>query len=149
MRPLFAALLAAAVLLGACGSENSGPSGSPVIGDISLARTGGIAGIDEEVTITADGEILLRRGLDGELQSTGEGLDPAELEALHDLVATAEFRALESDYADPNLCCDQFHYNVTAAVGGDTVTTATADGVEAPEILGQVLAILTPILDAN
>jgi hypothetical protein len=109
---------------------------------VSLSTTGGVAGTDEVVVVQADGTILRNATRGSDPEPTGATMPAAELDALHELVGSEEFAALEDTYIPDGLCCDQFHYELSAQVGATTITSATADGVEAPAVLQQVVAQL-------
>lgn len=162
MRRTPAILLAssAALLLPlmSCGDEAGSPTTDPTpttadepvetegeVGDVSLTRSGGIAGGFVTVVVQPDGTILRSDGPDQEPAATGETMSAAELEALQASVGSQAFAELDSTYVPADLCCDQFHYEVTAEVDGEVIESATADGVDAPEALDEVVQQLNAV----
>jgi hypothetical protein len=62
------------------------------------------------------------------------------------MVASPEFAALLETYVPPEgVCCDFFFYEVTAEVGDTTIRTTTADTVETPAILQQVIDLMSAL----
>jgi hypothetical protein len=123
-------------------SASTTSAGSSEVGDVTLSTTGGVAGVDDVIVVQADGTILRSPTLRSDPEPTGETMPADELDALHRLVGTEEFAALEDTYIPDGLCCDQFHYELSAQVGDATITSATADGVDSPEVLQQVVSQL-------
>lgn len=143
------ALGVALVLLAACGaaapgetpagkagtSETTPSAGNDQAGSDIVAiwtRTGGIAGLHEEMTVHADGTLILDRG--GKTQ-TGQ-VAPEFLRQLKELVASAAWQNIEPSYGRQSP--DAFAYTVEA--GGKSVQTY--DGAQPPEPLAYVLQLL-------
>ena len=62
------------------------------------------------------------------------------------MVTSPEFAEL-LDYVPPEgVCCDFFFYEVTAEVGDRTIKSTTADTVETPPILQQVIDLLSGLM---
>jgi hypothetical protein len=95
-------------------------------------KTGGIMGLDETLTVYADGrfELADKRGA----SQSGQAV-PAELDALKQLLASPEFAALDPAYKASG--ADLFTYQITVPGTGKTVVTM--DGAATPEVLGQVI----------
>ncbi|KAA0234284.1 MAG: hypothetical protein EDR02_09860 [Actinobacteria bacterium] len=119
---------------------------SAEVGDVSLTVSGGIAGGYQQVVVEPDGTILYSNATDQQPEPTGETMSADELEALHTTVGSDEFAALESTYVPAGYCCDQFHYEVTAEVDGEEITSATADGIESPDALDEAVFQLNSLL---
>ena len=101
---------------------------------IAYHKSGGIAGIDETLTVYADGAIELhRRG--GAIRAQAE---PSDIQALQKLLASPEFAALQ--LAPPPIAPDQFVYELS--VPGRKQPIVTADGAENPPVLDQVIDLL-------
>jgi hypothetical protein len=114
------------------------------VGEVALVRSGGIAGSIVSVTVGAEGELEVV--VDGEVVPT-EPTPSDQLEALHELVSSPDFGALETSYIPPEgFCCDLFSYSVSAEVGDEIIETTTGDGVETPAILQQVIDLLSGLI---
>jgi hypothetical protein len=98
--------------------------------------------MDEVIVVHSDGTILRSPAQGSDPEPTGETMPADELDALHERVGSEEFAALEDTYIPDGLCCDQFHHELSAQVGDATITSATADGVDSPEVLQQVVSQL-------
>ena len=145
MKILLAALAALAVLAGCNDPE---PSAGPTkdVGTVELHRVGGLEGLDQSVRVDEDGRVELRDIGEDDFTRTGDALSDEDLEQLHRLVGSEEFAELEDRYAPEDECCDRFEYTVTADVAGEDVSSATLDGVDAPNILDEAIAILLPYI---
>jgi hypothetical protein len=120
----------------------------PPTGDLKgvlviFKRSGGIAGVNETLTVYDDGRITVagRRG-----ESTAQ-VAPAELSELRRLLASPEFAALDARY--PAVGADLFIYSITIPTGGKPQTIVTMDGAKNPPILDQVLGELGKLLQAQ
>lgn len=166
MKTLLATTAASVLLLAGCGADEdpdngdttastvgSAPTtstsapdhGSSDVGEVRLETTGGVAGVDRVVVVAPDGAVSAATATGEEPLVTGTVLDAEELGALHTAVSSTEFAALEETYVPEGLCCDQFNYTVTATVDGDEIVSATADGVETPEVLQRVVDQLSAL----
>jgi hypothetical protein len=99
---------------------------------ITYNKSGGIAGINDTLTVYADGTLKLqnRRGEDRTAQ-----VDPSELNKLRDLLASPEFAGLQ--LSPPVVAPDQFAYELT--VPGRAEPIVTVEGAQNPQILSQVI----------
>jgi len=138
-------------LLAACGQGNtdnptttSEPNTTIVVGDVTLTRSGGFAGFTTTVTVGSDGAVVVTT----DSETLPEAVLPeSELDALHGLVGSPDFAALEESYVPPEgVCCDFFFYTVTAAVGNTAIESTTADTVETPQILQEVIDLLEGLI---
>jgi hypothetical protein len=111
------------------------------IGEIRMTVTGGVAGVQQTVVVMPDGTVMAGEG-GAEPEAIGRSLEAAELTALREDVGSEDFAALDDTYVPDGLCCDQRHFTVSAQVGDTTITSATADGIEAPPVLDDVVAQL-------
>lgn len=149
VRSLAVALL---LFLASCGAGTTGTTGNttttsePIVevGDVSLTRSGGIAGFVTMVTVSSEGVVTVVDDSQGRRESILPG---AELDTLHSMVRSPDFAALLETYVPPEgVCCDFFFYEVTAAVGDSIVVTTTADTVETPLVLQQVIDLLSGLM---
>ena len=142
-------------LLAACGAGDSGSSTTTsgptttsepavVVGDVTLTRSGGFAGFLTTVTVQEDGVVVV---VDNSEPPRETVLPEAELHTLHAMVTTPEFAALLETYVPPEgVCCDFFFYEVTAEIDDTTIESTTADTVETPVILQQVIDLLSGLM---
>jgi len=105
-------------------------------------KSGGIMGLDETLTIHADGTL--------ELQSRGGStktarIQPGQLDKLRELIASPEFAQLQAQYQAAG--ADLFTYDITVP-GGRPGHVVTMDGVENPPVLEQVIEELTRLRKA-
>ena len=126
---------------------SKGDTGSPS-GDLKgvlviFKRSGGIAGVNETLTVYDDGRIAFA-GRDHE--STAQ-IAPDQLSTLRQLLASPEFAALNSRY--PAMGADLFIYSITTPTGGKPQTVVTMDGAKNPPILDQVLAEMGKLFQAQ
>jgi hypothetical protein len=137
-----AVVIFALVMITACGAVEpdgspGGANGSGNNDDVTTSpkivaeqtRSGGFAGIEEQLTVYADGTLELERR--GSTQ-TAQG-DAAAIQALRATVSSAEWSQLDSEYGKP--VPDGYTYTVEA--GGKTVTTY--DGADFPEPLATAM----------
>jgi hypothetical protein len=110
---------------------------------VIFKRSGGIAGLNETMTIYDDGRITFV-GRDNE--DTVQ-VAPEELSELQRLLTTPEFAALDARYSA--LGADLFTYSITTSAGGKSQTVVTMDGANNPPILDQVLAEMGKLLQAK
>ena len=70
-------------------------------------------------------------------------LPKSELDLLHTIVSDPDFADLRKTFIPPGgVCCDLYTYTVTAEVGNRFIESTTADTVETPRNLQQVIDIL-------
>jgi hypothetical protein len=110
---------------------------------VIFKRSGGIAGLDETLTVYEDGRLAFV-GRDNENMAQ---VAPDELSELRRLLATPEFAALDARYSA--LGADLFTYSITTTTGGKPRTVVTMDGAENPPILNQVLAEMGKLMQAR
>ena len=103
-----------------------------------LTRSGGLMGLNEVLTVEADGDLMLDH--EGQVK-TGQA-DESVVQALRDTFISPEWKALAPKYG--RQFPDAFAYTIEA--GGKTVTTY--DGAENPEPLAAVLRQLLDLLQA-
>ena len=103
---------------------------------IIYGRSGGFAGLQQEWTIHANGQIVLPDGSQTEI-------DVAQAQVLFDTVKTANFQSLNEAYMPKDICCDLFTYTVTVQTGNETQTITTMD--EAPNVPAELTAVLQTI----
>jgi hypothetical protein len=101
---------------------------------ISYHKSGGIAGVNETLTVYADGTIEIRSN-SGAINTQA---DPSDIQALHKLLASPEFAALQSPVQPP--IPDQFIYELT--VSGRAKPIVTVDGANNPAVLREVIDAL-------
>ena len=126
---------------------SKGDTGSPT-GDLKgvlviFKRSGGIAGVNETLTVYDDGRIAFA----GRNHESTAQIAPDELSTLRQLLASPEFAALDSRY--PAMGADLFIYSITIPTGGKPQTIVTMDGAKNPPILDQVLAEMGKLLQAQ
>lgn len=143
------------LLLVSCGGTTVDTTGTPdttttttqpvvVVGDVALTRSGGIAGFVTTVTVSSDGVVTV---LDDSQAPREAVLPEADLATLHELVSSPEFAALLETYVPPEgVCCDFFFYEVTAEVGDSIIVSTTADTLDTPSILQQVIDLLSGLM---
>jgi len=126
--------VATAVGNGACvvPTPARGASGQVLL---TLHQTGGFIGIDETLTVGADG--VLTMGDARQQASARRSIDPADLEPLARLLASPEFGALKPLYQASG--ADLYTYRITVACRAASRTVTTMDGVKNPPVLDQVL----------
>lgn len=136
--------LSMVVLLVVCGGGTSGNSTSTTepaaIGDVTVTRSGGLAGLETTVTVRPDGTVLVTSDSEPAIESV---IDADSLADLHSLIASPEFAALSETYVPAEgVCCDFFFYTVTARIGNRTIESSTADTLETPPVLQEVIDLL-------
>jgi hypothetical protein len=100
---------------------------------ISYHKSGGIAGVDEALTVYDDGTIAIRRR-SGAISTQA---DPSDIQALRTLLASPEFAALQLPVQPP--APDQFIYELTVPGRKPIVTTDSADN---PPVLRELIDVL-------
>ena len=150
--PVRCLVVVSLLILASCASGTTGTTGTTtttsepvvVVGDVTLTQSGGIAGFVTTVTVSTDGVVTVV----DDSQAPRESLLPeADLASLHNMVGSPEFAALLETYVPPDgVCCDFFFYEVTAEVGDSIIVSTTADTVETPLILQQVIDLLAGLM---
>lgn len=124
------------------------PSAAPLptaTGDSAIViyrKSGGIMGLDETLTIHADGTLELRSRGGG---STSAQVGPDQLDKLRHLIASPEFAQLQAQYQA--MGADLFTYDITVP-GGKPGHVVTMDGVENPPVLEQLIQELNRLRKA-
>jgi hypothetical protein len=101
---------------------------------ISYHKSGGIAGVNETLTVYTDGTIELR-GKSGAISTQA---NPSDIQALHKLLVSPEFAALQLPVQPP--APDQFIYELT--VSGRAKPIVTVDGADNPPVLRELIDVL-------
>jgi hypothetical protein len=114
------------------------------VGTITLVKSGGIAGVHEQTTVNANGSVTVVVGRTDPTTRPDVPTVPAEdLSRLRALVTSAEFGSLAKTYVPAGgACCDRFEYQVTVQLGSTTKTVITADGLDVPRVLDDVVSLL-------
>jgi hypothetical protein len=114
------------------------------VGTIALVKSGGIAGVHEVTTVGATGGLTVVDGrADPTTRPDVSTVSADDLARLHALVSSAEFGALADSYVPADgACCDRFMYEVTVQLGNTTKTVLTADGLDVPKVLDEVVSLL-------
>ena len=103
---------------------------------LTFAQTGGIAGINETLTVWSDGKLELASVSASSTLRVGDAT-PAQISSIQTILNDPTFASLESSYG-VNTCCDMFSYTLTT--GNKSI--ATIDGAEYPEILANLFGEL-------
>jgi hypothetical protein len=128
--------LGAAALVG-CGSTTVAPHAGPLV---TYVRSGGVAGVLDELRVSGSGAATLRVAASSPRISFR--LRPAEIERIRRDIDAANIGAIRPTRAPA--CADCFHYRVAA--GGDAVE---ADESRIPPALRPLLGELGRIVDAQ
>jgi hypothetical protein len=104
---------------------------------VAYRKHGGIAGIDQTLTVHADGTL----GLEGpRLQPREAHVPPTDLEPLRTLLSSAEFAQLRTLYQAAGADLFVAEITVPTTVGPRTIVTMT--GAPSPPVLDQAVAEL-------
>jgi hypothetical protein len=101
---------------------------------IGYHKSGGIAGIDETLTVYADGTTELR----GKAGTVKAQADPGTIQALQKLLASPEFAALQMPVQPP--APDQFVYELT--LPGRAEPLVATDSADNPPVLRELIDLL-------
>jgi len=101
---------------------------------ISYHKTGGLAGVNEMLTVYTDGTIELRNRK-GTINTQAA---PSDIQALQKLLASPEFATLHVPGWPPG--ADQFFYELTVA--GRVQPIVTTDSAENPPVLRELIGAL-------
>jgi hypothetical protein len=141
----FIGALATSLAIAAAGCGGGGDGGSDnghAGGEITLSRTGGLAGISESLTIAPDGAATVTSGFAGEPRTKEVQIGDAELRAVQAELSKADFEALDEGEAAG--CADCFVY--VLSYGGET---AKADDATASPAFRTAIAPLQRILEEH
>jgi hypothetical protein len=139
------------LLLAACAGDADGPAGgdstpaatsSPTASGVivSLARTGGFAGVEDRVEIAADGSWSATDRAGARRTGQLSSQDRASLAALAADPGLAAESAEPSGTRGPTRCADAFAYVVTARAARVSFVDCPADGGQ-PRIAASIVAI--------
>jgi len=146
---LLIAVALATILLTACAPQAVAPTTPPTRAPIAqitasadtvlvaYRKSGGIAGVDEVLTVYSSGHLELKSRIGALKQGQ---VAPASLEPLQKLLASSDFANLQATYAATG--ADLFVYEVTVLSGSAQRTVSTMDGAKRPPILDQTIAEL-------
>ena len=108
---------------------------------VNYTRIGGVAGIDEQLTVDEDGAATLELGRAGEASSTEFELTPAELRGLEEALEAAD---LPPGEAPQTGCADCFVYTITFA--GET---SSFDQTQVPASAEELVGMLEQLVEDN
>ncbi len=129
------------MLLGCSGnSEPTSTNGNGVM--FTYERSGGIAGLRDELTIYYDGRYEVQRN-GSETEFT---LDDDELTHLENLIQQASFFELYDNYLPGNIIPDAFQYVISYRTEEGKMHTVRTMTTAVPEVLEPVLSELNQII---
>lgn len=140
MRIFLALLLSVALVAAGC-SSGSGKA----FRQITYRYTGGVAGFDQSLSISANGAFQLTEA--GKPDRSGR-LSSDELKALRDLVGAISWGAVDEQYLDPRVA-DAIIEGVTVEIGKNVYQTKVGTGGQPPSELAQFLGKLKTLMDTN
>lgn len=107
---------------------------------IIFKRSGGFAGVDKTWVIHLEGQIEER---DGEKRQ----VEPAETQALFDLIQTAGFFDFEDTYIPEDTCCDRYNYSIMVHYEDRSKTVETIDDSPTqPEGLVKIITAINELV---
>ena len=110
---------------------------------VIFKRTGGIADLNEEWTIFADGRIETNSAIKPQLSSE-------QVSQLLNSLESAGFFSLDNSYLPEDSCCDRFLYEVTAVNNTTYHTVTTLENTpDMPEALQQTVRLIQTTLFEN
>ncbi len=126
-------------------SETTPVPSSPKSVLVSYQRTGGFAGLRDQLTIYSNGYCeLQRKGLEREFT-----LQPGQLAHLKELMEEANFLGLKAQYLPTNAGADFFEYVLSyQAEEGKMHTVRTINGA-VPDALQPILKELNQLISSN
>ncbi|HLN65227.1 MAG TPA: hypothetical protein VK464_27210 [Symbiobacteriaceae bacterium] len=139
MRKLGVWLVVLALVLTGCGASGSGRR---EFKSLVYTVSGGIAGLDQRLNITAGGTFQLAEK--DRPAKTGT-LTPAEFKAVQSLVAAVNWPALQQQYVNPRVA-DAIFEGVTVSLGAKSYTAVAGTGGQPPAELGALLSRLNQVL---
>ncbi len=120
-------------------AEPASADGTPIV---IYRKTGGIMGLDETLTVNADGTLTLR----SRNGATKTAKVPADrLAKLRELLNSPDYAKLQGQYKA--MGADLFIYDITVP-GGTPGHVQTMDGVENPPVLDQIIQELSDLRQA-
>jgi hypothetical protein len=135
MRTIATLAIGTMLALGSGCGDNERPDEPIEIARITYARSGGIAGIDETLTVGRDGSGEFEKRFVEDSHVVQFQLEPSELEKLNELLSELDFDSL--DTGQSARCADCFVYEIS--YGGETLT---ADEITAKPELREAIGIL-------
>lgn len=122
-----------------------GRSAGQDFSDIKYSVTGGIAGFDQRMVISADGSFQLA----DRAKTVGAGrLAAKDLKALQAQVAKVRWASLAQQYVDPKVA-DALLETVTVTIGTKTYTVTVGTGGNPPDELKELLGQLKATYNGN
>jgi|GEM_PF-3201652 len=141
MRKILALIAVCALLLAGCSSGASGKQ----FRQIAYSYTGGIAGFDQSMAVSANGTFqIAEKGKPGR---TGQ-ISTADLKALRQLVSSINWTNVEEQYIDPRVA-DAIVEGLSVDLGKSTYRTRVGTGGQPPAELAQLLGKLKQIYDTQ
>lgn len=131
-------MLVFALLIGLATCVASGPQEAPLL--VQFHRSGGIAGVDDALSVYSDGTASASRKSRGAASVT---VAPEQMTRLRALLDDMDFSALRAEYISPR-GADLFQYEVTYR--GRTVR---ADDMSMPPELADLVGLLGEILGSS
>lgn len=137
MRKILALVAVCALLMAGCSSGASGKQFRQIV----YSYTGGVAGFDQSMAITANGTFqIAEKGKPGR---TGH-IANDDLRALRQLVSSINWANVDAEYIDPRVA-DAIVEGLSVEVGQSTYRTRVGTGGEPPAELAQLLGELKQI----
>lgn len=130
--------------VGGCANNGTAEPTDPSGILVSYQRSGGFAGLHDELVIYDDGRCQLQRRR-SEREFT---LQPNQLAHLKALLQEANFFALNEEYLRLRPGADLFQYSITYQAGGKKHTVHTED-LAVPDALQPVLDELNQLISSN
>ncbi len=129
------------IVVGCAGNSEPTPTtGNGVM--LTYERSGGIAGLRDELTIYYDGRYEVQRN-GSETEFT---LDRSELTHLENLIQQANFFQLQDNYLPGNIIPDAFQYVISYRTEEGKMHTVHTMTTAVPELLEPVLSELNQII---
>ncbi len=112
---------------------------------ISYQRTGGFAGLRDQLTIYANGRCeLQRKGVEQEFT-----IQPSQLAHLKELIEEANFLDLKEEYLPSNMGADFFEYVISYQAGEGRMHTVRTMTGAVPDALQPILNELNQLISDN
>jgi hypothetical protein len=111
---------------------------------LDYQRTGGIAGVQDHLTIYADGRTVLeRRDVQGEFTISPE--QRQQIQAALNIIIAAR---IEGDNVPQDTCCDRYIYVIEYGENGQTHHFRTIDG-NVPSRVQPLLLLLNALIETS
>ena len=109
---------------------------------LDYQRTGGFAGVQDHLTIFADGRaVLARRDVQGEFTVTAD-----QMKQIQAALSTLTAARLEGDNVPQDTCCDRYLYVIEYTENGQTHRIRTIDG-NVPSRVQPLLLLLNALIE--